>query len=272
MLLINGVRTLALGERMTSHYVVWDVFVVIGRNVGFHVSWSKTMSFYPLPCSLHVVESTLYYQSMVSACWQTLSLSTPLKFIWFCGCFFSQVCYNSHNLSKGWFLSQSIPNEHVYPTSRWIFSSMCQHGVGGVKGIASPPLLILRTFYKHRVSVALQSAQTICILKHGIVVNEGLSRLSVFLGGSPLSLFNMLLTTRGGSRTWCSPSMVCPLRWFICLFGCGSSILFLASRFLGASVNLSLAGFHQLGIAYKLEQDTKSQGKKSVHIQTNLSL
>jgi len=143
---------------------------------------------------------------------------------------------------------------------------------GGAKGITSPPLLILHTSYKHRVLVALQRAQTICILKHVIVVSEGLSRLGVFLGGSPLSLFDMLLTTRGGSGTWCSPCVVCPLRWFICLLGCGSSILFLASGFLGALVNFWLAGFHQLGIAYKMEQDTKSQGKKSVHIQTNLSL
>jgi hypothetical protein len=42
--------------------------------------------------------------------------------------------------------------------------------------------------------------------------------------------------------------------------------------FLGALVNLWLAGFHQLGIAHKMEQDTKIQRKKSVHIQTNLSL
>jgi len=42
--------------------------------------------------------------------------------------------------------------------------------------------------------------------------------------------------------------------------------------FWAALVNLWLARFHQSGIAHKMEQDTKSQQKKSVHIQTNLSL
>jgi hypothetical protein len=54
----------------------------------------------------------------------------------------------------------------------------------GVKGIASQHLLVLHTFYKHRVSVALQRAQTICILKHVIVVSEGLCRLGLWAENS----------------------------------------------------------------------------------------
>jgi len=69
--------------------------------------------------------------------------------------------------------------------------------------------------------VALQCAQMVYILKHVIVVSEGLSRLGVFLGGSPLSLFDILLTIRGVQELEV-PLVVCPLRWFICLLGCES--------------------------------------------------
>jgi hypothetical protein len=49
--------------------------------------------------------------------------------------------------------------------------------------------------------MALQRAQAIYILKHVIIVSEGLSKLGVFLEGYSLSLFDMLLRTGGGSGT-----------------------------------------------------------------------
>jgi len=39
MLLVNGIHTLAFGDKMTSHDVMRDVFAFITKNVGFHVSW-----------------------------------------------------------------------------------------------------------------------------------------------------------------------------------------------------------------------------------------
>jgi hypothetical protein len=51
------------------------------------------------------------------------------------------------------------------------------------------------------MSVVLQYAHAIFILKHVIVVGEGFCKLGVFLRGPPLSLFDMFLATGGGSRT-----------------------------------------------------------------------
>ncbi len=60
--------------------------------------------------------------------------------------------------------------------------------------------------------MALQRVQVVFILKHDVVVSEGSSKLCVLSRGPPLSLFNMLFMTRGGSRTWCfdcgSPSLL----------------------------------------------------------------
>jgi thiol:disulfide interchange protein len=85
------------------------------------------------------------------------------------------------------------------------FLHQCVNMAWGAMGIVGPSLLVLCTFYKHRVSMTLQHAQTIYILKRVIVVSDDLSMLGVFLGGSPLSLFDMLLTIergmKGGSRT-----------------------------------------------------------------------
>ncbi len=59
--------------------------------------------------------------------------------------------------------------------------------------------------------MTLQRAQAICILRRAVAVGNGSSRLGVLSGGLPLSLFDMLgllfslfdmlLATRGGSRT-----------------------------------------------------------------------
>ncbi len=80
------------------------------------------------------------------------------------------------------------------PTSGRISSLMCQHGVGGTGCL---PLLVLHAFYRHKVSMALQRAHRISILKRAFVIGEGSSRLSVLSGVLPLSLFHMLLATRG---------------------------------------------------------------------------
>jgi hypothetical protein len=45
--------------------------------------------------------------------------------------------------------------------------------------------------------MALQRAHRISILKRAFVIGEGSSRLSVLSGVLPLSLFHMLLATRG---------------------------------------------------------------------------
>jgi hypothetical protein len=75
-------------ERLTSHDVVRDDFATVARNARFHVMREETYVLPPLPYSLCVVESTLCYQSMVSAHWQMLSLPIPLKLIWFHKMFF----------------------------------------------------------------------------------------------------------------------------------------------------------------------------------------
>jgi hypothetical protein len=78
--------------------------------------------------------------------------------------------------------------------------------VWGTKGIGSPPLTILCTFYRQRVSMTSQHAHVMSIWKRVVVVGEGEGsyKLGVFSKGPPLSLFDMLLLIRGGSRTWCS--------------------------------------------------------------------
>jgi len=47
--------------------------------------------------------------------------------------------------------------------------------------------------------------QAISILRGAVVVREGSSKLGLLSGGPPLSLFDMLLVTRGGLGTRCSP-------------------------------------------------------------------
>jgi len=49
--------------------------------------------------------------------------------------------------------------------------------------------------------VALEHAHVISILRRVVTVGEGSSRLGILSTGPPLSLFDMLLVTRGGSGT-----------------------------------------------------------------------
>ncbi len=72
-------------------------------------------------------------------------------------------------------------------------------------------------------------------------IDEGSSKLQ---GGPPLSLFDMLLTTREGLRTYVSFVVHLP-RWFFCLLGCGSfHFVPRIPPFWGALVYWPLAGFH----------------------------
>ncbi len=49
--------------------------------------------------------------------------------------------------------------------------------------------------------MVLQCAHVISILKCVVAIGEGSSRLSILSGGPSLSLFDMLLATRGGLGT-----------------------------------------------------------------------
>ncbi len=71
----------------------------------------------------------------------------------------------------------------------------------GAKGAGDPPLSMLQTFYRQRVLVALRCVQMISILKRADTVDEGSYRLGILSGGPPLSVFDMLLATRGVLRT-----------------------------------------------------------------------
>jgi hypothetical protein len=51
------------------------------------------------------------------------------------------------------------------------------------------------------VLVVLQQVQVVFILKRVVATGKSSSKLGVLTGGSPLSLFDMLLTTRRGSKT-----------------------------------------------------------------------
>jgi hypothetical protein len=65
------------------------------------------------------------------------------------------------------FYYDQVPNGHVLlssyesfqmstPLGGRLFSSMCQHVMGSeMKGIGSPPILVLRTFYRQRATMKL---------------------------------------------------------------------------------------------------------------------
>ncbi len=62
-------------------------------------------------------------------------------------------------------------------------------------------------------------------------ISEGLSKLGILLGSPPISLFDILLTTREGLGTRFSP------RWFVYLLRCGSfHFVYYIPPFLGALV------------------------------------
>jgi hypothetical protein len=56
------------------------------------------------------------------------------------------------------------------------FLHRCVNMAWGAKGTRSSPLLVLHSFYKQGVVVALQQAQAISILKRAIRISEGSSK------------------------------------------------------------------------------------------------
>jgi hypothetical protein len=85
------------------------------------------------------------------------------------------------------------------------FFHQCANMAWGAKSIKSPPLSILHAFYKQKVLVMIQHTCALFILKHAIVVYEGLSRLSILLRGPPFLYLICFLWLKGVFKTWCSP-------------------------------------------------------------------
>jgi len=66
------------------------------------------------------------------------------------------------------------------------------------KGIEGPPLSMLRFFYRHRMSVALQKMNVAPISRWAITTREDLSRLGILFGLLPFPSINMFHATGGG--------------------------------------------------------------------------
>jgi len=66
-----------------------------------------------------------------------------------------------------------------------------------VKSSRGPLLLVLCSFYKQNVSMALQQMHVASILRHVVIIGEDSSRLNVFSSVFPLSLSDVFLATRG---------------------------------------------------------------------------
>ncbi len=190
---------------------------------------SRLIFFHPSPYNLRIVESTLCFQLMVSTRWQTLSLPTPLELIWFRGLFFLWGCYKRVIVQgENDFYHDQFFGGHVFPSSCRGFqvftlvggrvsSSMCQHVMGnkrhneflhqcanmlwGTKGTRGFSFSILCTFYRQKVSMMLQQAYVISILKQVVAIGKGFSKLGIFSRGPPFFLFDMLFMTGGRSRT-----------------------------------------------------------------------
>jgi len=81
--------------------------------------------------------------------------------------------------------------------------------------------------------------KAISILKHVIAIGEGSSRLGVLLGGSPLSLFDMLLRRgRGFGNLMFTLWFTLVGGLFVFLDACLSILFFVFPLFLGALVYL----------------------------------
>ncbi len=85
------------------------------------------------------------------------------------------------------------------------FFHQCVNMVWSTKGTSALALVILHVLFRQRVLVALQRAQTICSLRHAIIVNEGSSRFSVFSCFPPLFFLICFMKLVGGFyNTVCS--------------------------------------------------------------------
>jgi hypothetical protein len=71
-----------------------------------------------------------------------------------------------------------------------------------VKGFQGPPFSIICSFYRWRMSVALQRVQVTAILLRAVVAaSEASSRLGVLPSFSPIWLHNLLRVTSDGFRS-----------------------------------------------------------------------
>jgi hypothetical protein len=68
----------------------------------------------------------------------------------------------------------------------------CANMVWSTKDTTCPPLLVLCSFYKSRVSIALQRTHATTISKQAITIRESSSRLGILSGLRTLSLVDML--------------------------------------------------------------------------------
>jgi hypothetical protein len=69
------------------------------------------------------------------------------------------------------------------------------------KGIEGPPLSMLQSFYKQRMSVASQKTQATSIVRRIVIAGEGFSKLGVLLSLPPFFLVHMVHATNGGFDT-----------------------------------------------------------------------
>jgi hypothetical protein len=81
------------------------------------------------------------------------------------------------------------------------FFHRCVNMVWTTKGTKGPLLSVLHSFYKHKVSMALQRAQATYISNRVVIVGEGSFRLGVLTSLSTLFFINMLHGTSGGFNT-----------------------------------------------------------------------
>jgi hypothetical protein len=82
------------------------------------------------------------------------------------------------------------------------FFHRCANMVWSTKGSKGPPLSIICSFYRQRVSVAFQKVQITSILCRTIVTTrEAAFRLGVLQGFSPISLHDLFCAIGDGFRS-----------------------------------------------------------------------
>ncbi len=116
--------------------------MTIVKNVGFHVSQKKIhiISPFALQSSRHWIEHYVisWWHSHIGECYHH---QPHLSGFGFKACYFLWDYNDDCDSGKEWYLLWSIPSKHVFPSNcggfqmstligGWVFSLMCQHGVG----------------------------------------------------------------------------------------------------------------------------------------------